>query len=377
MCEEPFRIFFPLGAALGVIGVSLWPLYYFGAGIFYPNIAHARLMIEGFMASFIFGFLGTAGPRITSARHFSLAEVGTLFSLDLFAAGLHLGEANRSGDIVFILCLAFFLRTIAIRFHQRKNSPPPNFVLVALGLMSGLVGVALVALSETAKYSRTYQFGTALLNQCFVLLPVLGVTPFFIGRLLDLPGSDLPESRSFPPAWRREAGLALIIGLTIIASFAMELCDFSRVGGWLRLAAIGSYLVARIPFRKPAFLANCLRAAVISVAIGFGAIALWPVYRIGGLHIVFIAGFNLVVFTVATRVVFGHSGNLARVRTPMPFFVVTIVFLFLAMISRFTAELAPQARTVHLIGAAICWLTAVAIWIVRVIPRTLIVAAED
>ena len=81
-CAEPFRIFFPLGALLGVIGVSLWPLFYLGA-IDYPGVAHSRMMIEGFMASFIFGFLGTAGPRITSAAPFSMAEVGTLFTLDL------------------------------------------------------------------------------------------------------------------------------------------------------------------------------------------------------------------------------------------------------------------------------------------------------
>jgi uncharacterized protein involved in response to NO len=66
-CEEPFRIFFPIGAVLALFGVSLWPLYYAGAITEYPSIPHARLMIEGFMASFIIGFLGTAGPRITSA----------------------------------------------------------------------------------------------------------------------------------------------------------------------------------------------------------------------------------------------------------------------------------------------------------------------
>src|SRR5947209_12626879 len=87
------RIFFPIGVLLGVVGVSLWLLFYLGAGIPYPNVAHARLMIEGFMASFIFGFLGTAGPRITSAPHFSLFEVATIFTLDLLAAGAHAGEA--------------------------------------------------------------------------------------------------------------------------------------------------------------------------------------------------------------------------------------------------------------------------------------------
>jgi uncharacterized protein involved in response to NO len=72
ICQEPFRIFFPAGVVLGFAGVSLWVLYYLGAHIPYPNVAHARLMIEGMMASFIFGFLGTAGPRLTSTPYFSL-----------------------------------------------------------------------------------------------------------------------------------------------------------------------------------------------------------------------------------------------------------------------------------------------------------------
>ena len=199
ICQEPFRIFFPAGALLGVLGVSLWVLYYLGVAIPYPNVAHARLMIEGLMASFIFGFLGTAGPRITSAPHFSLSEVGVIFTFDLLAAGAHAGDAHRIGDICFVICLLAFTRALVKRFQQRKDSPPPNFVLVALGLVSGIIGATLVAWSEDAQYSRTYQFGSALLNECFVLLPVLGVAPFFIGRLLDLPTPELPESREFPP----------------------------------------------------------------------------------------------------------------------------------------------------------------------------------
>ena len=62
ICQEPFRIFFPAGLLLGFVGVLLWVLFYLGAPVPYPNITHARLMIEGMMASFIFGFLGTAGP---------------------------------------------------------------------------------------------------------------------------------------------------------------------------------------------------------------------------------------------------------------------------------------------------------------------------
>ena len=68
---EPFRIFFPAGILIGIAGVALWPAYYAGLVVTYPGTGHARLMIEGFMASFIIGFLGTAGPRITTTSPFS------------------------------------------------------------------------------------------------------------------------------------------------------------------------------------------------------------------------------------------------------------------------------------------------------------------
>ena len=376
-CEEPFRIFFPAGAILGLVGVSLWPLFYLGTGIAYPNITHARLMIEGFLACFVFGFLGTAGPRLTSARHFSITELGILFSLQLFAAGLHLGQANRLGDFVFALSLLFFVRTIGIRFRERKDSPPPNFVLVGLGLFSGIVGASLTAWSENAQYSGAYQVGTSLLNECFILLPVLGIAPFFIGRLLDLPSSDAPESRAFPPEWRRRAAFALAIGLTVIASFIVDTFALHILGGVIRVIAIGVYLAVRLPLRGRTFLADCLRIGLLGIVTGFGVMALFPIYRVGALHIVFIAGFSFLVFTVATRVIFGHSGNLARVRSRMPFFVITTILLFVAMISRFTADLSPKVRTVHLVAGAICWLAAALIWMARAIPKTRLVEAED
>ncbi len=73
--RRTFSDFFPIGALLALLGVALWPLYYAGAIAEYPAILHARLMVEGFMASFIIGFLGTAGPRITSASYFSRTEL--------------------------------------------------------------------------------------------------------------------------------------------------------------------------------------------------------------------------------------------------------------------------------------------------------------
>ena len=376
ICEEPFRIFFPAGAALGIVGVSLWLLYYLNAGVPYPNIAHARLMIEGLMASFIFGFLGTAGPRLTSAPHFSPAEIVTIFTLDLLAAGAHTGGAHRFGDTCFVICLLLFARMLLARFRRRKDNPPPNFVLVALGILSGIIGAALVAYSEGAQYSRSYQSGSALLNECFVLLPILGVAPFFIGRLLDLPGSDLPESRAFSPEWKRQAAFNALIGLAIIATFLIETAGPSRTAGWIRVGAIAVYLAGRMPWRGRTFLADYLRIGLLFILSGFLIIALWPNYRVGGLHTVFITGFNLIVFTVATRVVLGHSGNLDRLKTRLWFFIAMSVLLFLAMASRLSADLTPRVRILHLLAAAICWLAASLIWMIKVIPKVTISEEE-
>lgn len=376
ICQEPFRIFFPTGAVLGLIGVSLWALYYLGAGVPYPNVTHARLMIEGLMASFIFGFLGTAGPRLTSASPFSPAEIAIVFTFDLLAAGAHTGGAHRLGDICFVLCLFLFARMLLRRFRQRKDNPPPNFILVALGILSGIIGVALVAWSEEAQYSLAYQAGSALLNECFVLLPILGVAPFFIGRLLDLPGSDLPESRAFSREWKRQAAFNAVIGIAIIASFLIETAGPSRAAAWIRVAAIAFYLAARMAWRGRTFLADYLRAGLLFILAGFTMIALWPNYRVGSLHTVFITGFNLIVFTVATRVVLGHSGNLDRLKTRLWFFIAMSALLFLAMVSRVTADLSPRARIIHLLAAAICWLAASLIWMIKVLPKITITEEE-
>lgn len=376
--EEPFRIFFPTGILLGVLGVSLWPIYYAGWIASYPATAHARLMIEGFMASFIIGFLGTAGPRITSTIPFSRSEVGTLLTLDLLAAGLHFGESHRAGDVIFIVCLSIFIFAIVRRFVSRNDSPPPNFALVALGLLNGLVGAILIMVFENAVASAGYRIGAMLLEQGFVLLPILGIAPFLLPRMLNFPPEkDLPESRALPPGWIRQAAFAAAIGLTVDGTFIVDVFANNPVTGWLRFAAVLFYLGVKMPRQGRSFLGDYLRAGLAMIVLGTLLEQLWPLFRVGALHIMFVSGFGFIVLTVAIRVAFGHSGRGDLMRAPLPFFRIAGVFIFLAALSRYVAELAPSARTIHLVAAAICWLLATVIWIVFVIPKVKIFEAES
>ena len=66
--REPFRFFFPQAVLAGIVGVTLWPLYFWHVTEFYPNLSHVRVMAYGFFGGFIFGFLGTALPRMLSAK---------------------------------------------------------------------------------------------------------------------------------------------------------------------------------------------------------------------------------------------------------------------------------------------------------------------
>ena len=376
--SEPFRVFFPAGLAIGMVGVSLWPAYYAGLLSFYPGVAHARLMIQGFMASFIVGFLGTAGPRITSTRPFSRVEVLTLLTLDLFAVGLHCGGANRAGDFVFLFFLLAFAGVLGTRFARRQDWPPPNFALVVLGLLNGLVGAGLLALNENAAYSLAYRIGAALLEQGFVLLPILGVGPFLLPRLLDIPRNDnLPEGRALPRGWVPRALFAAAIGLAIDGTLILETFGLTISGAALRALAVVAYLVLSLPRRGRSFLGDSLRMGIAAIPLGFVVEALWPEMRIGALHIVFISGFSFIVLTVATRVVFGHSGNSQLFARRLPFHIAVAVLIWLATFSRYTADLAPRVRTIHLVVAAILWLLAAALWAARVLPKVVIAEIEE
>ena len=58
--------------------------------------------------------------------------------------------------------------------------------------------------------------------------------------------------------------------------------------------------------------------ALLALVVGLIFPIFWPGQRIAGLHVVFLGGFSLITFTVATRVVLGHSGNEALFETRLP-----------------------------------------------------------
>jgi uncharacterized protein involved in response to NO len=378
MCEaEPFRIFFPLGLIACLFGLALWPLHLHCVMAMYPGLMHARIMVEGFLASFIIGFLGTAGPRLLNAPHFTPGELTGLVTLQLATLGAHLAGRLILGDACFFILLATFVAVLGRRFARRTELPPPNFVLVGLGLLTGLAGAGIIASAGAlADYPRLYTFGALALTQGLVLLPVLGVGGFLFPRFLSVPfGAELAEMRKPTPLWKRRAALAAAAGVGILVSFAVESAGFLRVSGAVRFAAATAYIVFQMPVvlkvtRAP-LLGQCLRLSVWLLLLGL----LWPVflpaYRVAGLHLVFIGGFMLTTLAVSTRVILGHSGQLSLCKRPLPVLFAMALLLLIALVARVAADFMPSvaARNSHLGWAACLCLVGALVLAIRLLPR--------
>ncbi len=60
---EPYWLLFPAGTLLAILGGGVWIAFAFDWLPYYPAVAHARVMVQGFAAAFILGFAGTALPH--------------------------------------------------------------------------------------------------------------------------------------------------------------------------------------------------------------------------------------------------------------------------------------------------------------------------
>jgi uncharacterized protein involved in response to NO len=94
-----------------------------------------------------------------------------------------------------------------------------------------------------------------------------------------------------------------------------------------------------------------------------------PTYRDANLHLAFIGGFTIILFTVSTRVILGHSGHAHLFQRRLRFLIATLVLLIVAMIARVGADFFPPERNSHLVYAALIWLAAATIWAWALMPK--------
>ncbi len=375
---QPYRIFFPAAVLAGLVGAALWPLHFGHVISLYPGQAHARIMACGLLGGFIFGFLGTAMPRMLSAAALGARNVVLLLLLHLAMVGCYAFEKIGWGDQLFLFLLVFFLSLLTIRFRHRADLPPPGFSLVGLALLCALGGAVLGVLENYQPELDPYWviLRRMLLYQGFILLPILGIGPFLLPRFFGLESThSFPEMRLPDKAWTRKAVLALVAGLAVVASLFWEVSGWPRSAHLLRFAATLAYLWVEFPFRRASTAGGALGVSLWMafgvLLAGFLAIAVFPAYRVGLLHLSLIGGFAVIAFVVATRVVYGHSGNLEQLKRPNRWLIFVVALMLFASATRASADVWPAIRVSHYVYGAVVWIVATLFWSWRVLPKVL------
>jgi uncharacterized protein involved in response to NO len=333
-------------------------------------------MIEGFMGAFIIGFLATAAPRLTGTRHFSPIELLTVLALYTGAVAMHIAEHYFGGDLIFLVLLVTLAALIGRRLYRRTDLPPPSFALVAFGFFNAILGSVLLLLGGAGHgLIRCATLGSLLLYQGFVLYLVLGIGGFLIPRFLTLPAKpELPDSGEFSPPRIRRALFSVAIGMALFAGFVVEvIAEAPRLAAAIRFTAAVVFLGSEIPLHLSAArrvtLSQCFRAAILLLVLGLFFPVLWPWQRVAGIHLIFIGGFTLIAFTVATRVVLGHSGHGDLFLEPLPFLRAAAGLLIAAAGLRVLGDFFLPVRGTLLNSASSLWMVAATIWSWRVLPK--------
>ena len=369
--REPFRLFFPLGAILAWVGVGHWILYAVGATSTYSCLAHGAVQVQGFLLSFAVGFLLTALPRRTSSPPPQPWELAAIAVSLVVVAGAAMLERFVIAESAYALVFLLVLRFAVTRFLGRAagRRPPAAFVLIPIAVAQGLGGAVLLALAATPFGPPWAEaLGRLLVGQGVFLCFVMGVGSLILPLM---GGAAPPPDLGSSPRETRKALAYGIAGATVFASFLVEQSGAVTFGPLLRALAIcAAYWLggALRPPGKPGLHRRFAWLAVWMIPLGLVGSALWPDYRVAALHVVFIGGFGLLAFAVATHVSLTHLG-LAELALGRPLAVEVLgASLLLALLARLAADWS-DAYFEHLVWAASIWIVGTGFWLAFLAPK--------
>jgi uncharacterized protein involved in response to NO len=369
--SEPFRLFFPIGVVLAWVGIGHWLLYDLGITRTYSCLLHGLVQMQGFMMAFAVGFLLTAIPRRTRTPPPSASEMSLLAAALIATAAAAVAERWIAAEVAYLAIFALLLRFAVTRLRAADaRRPPAAFVLIPFAILHGIVGgVLLLAATLPGVPASLMGLGRLLVEQGVFLCLVVGVGSLVLPLMA---GAPPPADLDASPRERWKALGYAAAGVVLGGSFGLEYAGWERLAPLLRGAVVAAGLglgggVWRPP-QKPGLHRRLVWLAAWLVPAGLVVSALWPSYRVPALHIVFIGGFSLMAFGVATHVAFSHLGleGLAAGR-PRAIIVLGASFL-LALAARLAAD-ASGTYFDHLGWAAGFWITGSAVWLAFLGPR--------
>jgi uncharacterized protein involved in response to NO len=349
----PYQIFFPIGVLCALAAVGVWlvrDLAWFTVPVLF---VHSRLIMGGFLWSFIVGFLMTAVPRMSGTSRASLLEYATASALvALQIAGSWIVDGRWFYGSAMALTLFLFVYG-GRRLLASAKPVPVFFSHIGIAMLLSFIGSYQGYVGEASMRMHLYNVGA-------VLLLVLGIGTRFFSFLSGLPSEfEVGGSRTLRTVFH---GLGISVGVLLF------LAGRGRTIAYLGLALVillYMFFIWRVQrsSARPSALKVAVRIVAAMIPLSFFLSWVYPSMFVTWFHLVFIGCFALMTFSVATRVTLAHGSYSLDLETKSKALWWLVGFLALALVSRTGYGLAQgwvQKGFLHL--AATFWIMAVLIW---------------
>lgn len=388
ICENPYRLFFPLGILMGIIGVGHWLIYGAGLAQSYSGLFHSSIQMQAYMASFVIGFLLTALPRFASAPPATGVEIKTFLALIL---GVWIFLSLRIwflSELCFILLLLFLIFFAGRRFTERRGTaqPPVEFVWIPIAVIHGILGSLMMIVSQLDWLAPAFfKCGKVMVDQGFIIGIVMGVGSFLSPRLMGLFRPAVQRGilddnlvirlRKIQMLWN------IFFGTIFFLSFWLESFVHQPAGYLLRAAIITivfyrSRCWPKLPLNKEMFVLLVWLSLWMMIS-GYWLAGFFPRYRVEMLHLVFIGGLVLMTFAIGTMVVISHAGQAELLKKNLYILWTVLAGTACALILRLAVIFLPKYYFILLALASGCWLVVGVAWLIFIFPRIIKVSDSE
>lgn len=366
--REPYRVLFPLGALLAIAGTLPWLLFALGL-IPYPRVFHALVQVQSFIACFIGGFLFTFVPRRTGGPPPARVE---LFLAAFFPVALAvlagLGKISLA-ELAWFAWLLLLGRFVLSRLSNAPMAPKavPSMAWVPMSLGIGVFGTLVAGITAVQGKMVLHDVGQRLALQAMVAGLVMGVG----GLLLPVLTRRSAAGAQRLPRWGH-----IVAALVFWASYPLEPVSVAAAFA-IRAAVAALVLVWGAQLWRPpeqqGLQVWLAWLGAWALPLGHALVAVFPQYRVAGLHLVFLGCFGALVFAVSAHVTWSHGNRPELLRQPwrrsrlFP----AAVALAVALLARLGLDFSGTHYLQTLGLAAVAFCAAALFWLWAVLPVAL------
>lgn len=350
-----------------LLGTIVWLPLMWGAEI-YPVLNHRTLMMNGFSALFIAGFLMTAVPRFSETDYAKGFEISAyVLATFLVFAGLYLENPALiyTSALFQPLVILFF---IVSRFSKRKSNPPYSFIFLFLGV-----------LFWSAPYILSWKFSfddfKYLHDEGAIAAFILGVGSRLIPGILGHTEIVQLQRKQYErpgPIFKTVPAFFWILFGGFALSFGGQTTPFLTLRFFVvTFIAFYFWKLHHFPAERTA-LTWSIWAAGWSIVISYLLRIIWPTGDIHAMHIFFFSGTLLLTLLISIRVLQSHGPNDKTIENRKSIYWITGLILFAAA-TRVSAILMPKQYLSHLGYSALVLIVVIAIWssrfLIHAVPK--------